>query len=137
MTDATGPRNPLWSPPKRITPEQDLTSRRRLAGSRGYQPSGGYPTRTTDGEWMWRITLDLPEAMQLELKALATAQGVTADQVVREALVAFGIGNASHVAGICNGSHSDDEERREVDAEMAKFRAAAKARHERGEHHGR
>lgn len=128
MTNATGPRHPLWSPPRRITPEQDLARRRGLAGTRGYKPSGGDATRTSGGEWMWRTTLDLPEAMQLELEALANAQGVTEDQVVREALVAFGIGNASHVAGVRDGSHSDDEMRREHDADMDRFNAGLQAR---------
>ena len=112
MTDATGPRHPLWSPPRRITPEQELARRRGLAGRRGFRPSGGDATRTADGEWMWRTTLDMPEAMQLELEALAKAQGVTEDQIVREALVAFGLGNASHIAGIRDGRHSDDDLRR-------------------------
>ncbi|WP_141243984.1 hypothetical protein [Sphingomonas lenta] len=95
--------------PRRVTPEQDLAMRRRLAGRRGDRPHGGAPTRTKSGEWMWRTTLDLPEAMQLELEALAAAQGVPEDQIVREALVAFGIGDLSHVPGVCDGTYSDDE----------------------------
>lgn len=117
MTDAIDLSDLKRSLPIEVTAEQDLAVRRRLAGRRGYQLSGGDPTRTTKGEWMWRTTLDLPEAMQLELETLATAQGVTEDQIVREALVAFGIGNLSHVAGICDGSHSDDDLRRGSDAE--------------------
>lgn len=108
----------LRSEPIRITPEQDLASRRKLAGRRDFRPSGGDATRTVDGEWMWRTTLDLPEAMQLDLEALATMHGVPEDQIVREALVAFGVGHASHVVGIQDGTHSDDEPRAEVDATM-------------------
>lgn len=94
--------------PIRITPEQDLAGRRRLAGQRNFRPDNPPPTRTTDGEWMWRATLDLPESMQLELEALATAQGIPEDQIVREALVAFGIGRASHIVGVRDGTYSDD-----------------------------
>ena len=91
-----------------LTPEQDLALRRMLAGRRNCRPDNPPPTRTTDGEWMWRTTLDLPEAMQLELEALATAQGLPENQIVREALVAFGIGRASHIVGVQDGTCSDD-----------------------------
>lgn len=95
----------------KVTAEQKLAIRRSIAGTRGLQVSGGRATRTTTGDWMWRTTLDLPEAMQLELERLSTAQGITKDQIVREALVAFGIGDASHIAGICDGTHSNDRPR--------------------------
>lgn len=99
--------------------EQRLAARRSIAGVRGLQAGGGNATRATDGEWMWRTALDLPEAMQLELEAHATTQGVTKDQVVREALVAFGIGDASHIAGICDGTHSDDDPQAELNTKSA------------------
>lgn len=117
MADTTF--NLLALPPRSLpafTAEQDLALRRRLAGRRGFRPDDSPPTRTTDGEWMWRTTLDLPEAMQLELEALSDAHGVTVDQLVREALVGFGIGQALHVVGIRDGTYSDDKARAEREA---------------------
>lgn len=94
-----------------------LFVRRALAGSRDSLRGGGPPTRTINGEWMWRTTHDLPEAMQLRLEALAEERGVTEDQIVREALVAFGIGDASQVEGVQDGTHSDDAHRAALRAE--------------------
>lgn len=96
-----------------ISPEQqrefDLGFRRRMAGTRSYRPEGAPPTRLPSGEWMQKTVFDLPEAMVIQLEELAEREGIPADELVRAALVAAGVGDASHVVGIQDGSSADDD----------------------------
>lgn len=99
--------------------------RRASAGARDFgRPYCGPPTRLPSGEWMVRIAFDLPEAM---LDALEKRAGSLDDaqvgEVIRATLAAAGIGDASHVTGICDGTHSDDEDYARVQENMRTFRA--------------
>lgn len=94
---------------------------RSFAGTRlARRVDGGPPTRSPSGEWMQRIALDLPEAMLDALEKRAV-EAISLSEVVRAALAKDGIGDVSHVAGICDGSYADDEEKRETAAEIANF----------------
>lgn len=90
--------------------EEELALRRAFAGTSADWSRGGPPTRLPSGEWMQRICLDLPEAMRTALEEHAGSGQDRIGEIIRAALVAAGIGEASHVAGICDGTYADDGE---------------------------
>lgn len=95
---------------------------RSLAGTRLVrQVDGGPPTRSTSGEWMQRIALDLPEAMLDLLTESAGGDQTLMGELIRAGLARTGIGDASHVFGIRDGTYADDEDHRATEAELAKF----------------
>lgn len=95
---------------------------RAMAGSRRVARADcGPPTRQPSGEWMQRIAFDLPEAMLDALKERAGGDRARMGEVIRAALAAAGVGDASHVAGICDGTWSDDQERAEAAEVMRLF----------------
>lgn len=57
---------------------------------------------------MQRLVIDLPDAMRIALEDRAEARAVSVDQVIREALVVMGIGDASHVVGVQDGTVRTD-----------------------------
>ncbi len=69
---------------------------------------GGYPTRTTSGEWMIRTLLDLPYAMLASLEAEAGSEDI--GELIRAALVAAGHGSETDIAGIRADRHATDSE---------------------------
>lgn len=87
-----------------------IAMRRAFAGTQSDRPMPGAPTRLPNGEWMQRVMVDLPEAMHLELEDLAAARGVPTGQLMREALVAFGVAEEAHVVGIRDGSYRADDD---------------------------
>lgn len=99
-------RTPISIEEQRAT---ELALRRRFAGTRWDRPTGGDPTRCENGEWMQRFVVDMPEAMRAALDERAQACGITSDQIIREALVADGIGDASHVVGIQDGTARSED----------------------------
>ena len=91
--------------------------RRRMAGTSMVRTvDGGAPSRTSTGDWMQRIALDLPEAMLDTLNERAEKDEISTGEVVRAALVAAGMGDPSHVTGICDGTYADDADRAEAEA---------------------
>lgn len=103
--------------------------RRATAGSRSFlRVDGGPPTRLASGEWMQRIAIDLPEAMRDAILERAEGDDAKVGEVIRAALVAAGIGDPSHVAGIRDGTHSDDDLQTEVDASIRDIHAQARSR---------
>lgn len=102
---------------------------RSLAGTRLVrQVDGGPPTRLASGEWMQRIALDLPEGMLDLLTARAGGDQTLMGELIRAGLVRTGIGQASHVRGIRDGTYADDEEHRNAEAELARFDEDLQAR---------
>lgn len=89
--------------------------RRSEAGRYRSSYSGGAPTRSPDGEWMVRTEVDMPDDMLAAIEERVGGMGTgQISQLIREALVAYGVGDPSHVPGICDGTHSDDAEREEA-----------------------
>lgn len=98
--------------------------RRAKAGSRTSRRADcGPPTRLPSGEWMLRVAFDLPEAMLDALEERAGGDHARMGEVIRAALVEAGIGDPRHVAGICDGSYSDDEMRAKADEDRRRFDA--------------
>lgn len=105
------------------------TLRRLMRGAYGHGGRDcGPPTRSPSGEWMERIAFDLPEAMLDALVERAGGEnGARISEVIRAALASAGIGDPSHVPGICDGTHSDDAERAATEAEWDALRARVRA----------
>ena len=123
QTEAPQPIAPAAHHPPAILDRETV---RRL--KRGHSDYGskdcGPPTRSPSGEWMERIAFDLPEAMHEALVGRAGGDdGARIGEVIRAALAAVGIGDPSHVPGICDGSYSDDAERAAAEAERAEWHA--------------
>ena len=77
---------------------------------------------------MFRIAFDLPEAMRDALRERARDDQAKMGELIRDALVAAGVGEPGHVHGICDGTHSDDEFQRESKARSALFMRKLAAR---------
>lgn len=89
-------------------PEADM--RRMFAGMQMEATGGGAPTRTTAGEWMVRIAVDLPYAMLASLEAMAGSEDI--GELIRAALVRAGHGNEADVPGIRSDRYATHAERR-------------------------
>lgn len=89
-------------------PETDM--RRMLAGMQMEATGSGAPTRTTSGEWMVQIAVDLPYAMLASLEAKAGSEDI--DDLIRAALVNAGHGSEADVSGIRSDRYATHAERR-------------------------
>jgi hypothetical protein len=95
-------------------PSADPTTDYRLwmIGSEWNGSKPGYPTRTTSGEWMIPVIVDLPYAMLASLEA--EAQSPKIGNIIRAALVTAGHGTADDIIGIKSDRYTTDEEQREL-----------------------
>lgn len=95
-------------------PSADPTTDYRLwmIGSEWNGSKPGYPTRTTSGEWMIPVIVDLPYAMLASLEA--EAQSPKMGNIIRAALVTAGHGTADDIIGIKSDRYTNDEEQREL-----------------------
>lgn len=95
-------------------PSADPTTDYRLwmIGSEWNGSKPGYPTRTTSGEWMIPVIVDLPYAMLASLEA--GAQSPKIGNIIRAALVTAGHGTADDIIGIKSDRYTTDEEQREL-----------------------
>ena len=95
-------------------PSADPTTDYRLwmIGSEWNGSKPGYPTRTTSGEWMIPVIVDLPYAMLASLEA--EAQSPKIGNIIRAALVTAGHGSADDIIGIKSDRYTTDEEQREL-----------------------
>jgi hypothetical protein len=95
-------------------PSADPTTDYRLwmIGSEWNGSKPGYPTRTTSGEWMIPVIVDLPYAMLASLEA--EAQSPKIGNIIRAALVTAGHGTADDIIGIKSDRYTNDEEQREL-----------------------
>lgn len=95
-------------------PSADPTTDYRLwmIGSEWNGSKPGYPTRTTSGEWMIPVIVDLPYAMLASLEA--EAQSPKIGNIIRAALVTAGHGTADDIIGIKSDRYMTDEEQREL-----------------------
>lgn len=104
---------------------------RAFAGSRAAcHVGGGQPSRLPSGEWMFRISFDLPEAMRDALEDRAGGDQARMGEIIRAALVAAGVGEPGHVPGICDGTYSDDKRDAEREAFRKRFYDGLAARRE-------
>lgn len=69
----------------------------------------GYPMRTTSGDWMIPVIVDLPYAMLASLEAEAQSRKI--GNIVRAALVKAGHGTMDDITGIKSDRYASDEER--------------------------
>ena len=93
--------------------EPDTDLRWLFAGSKWHAPgSPGYPVRTTSGEWMIPIYVDLPYTMLASLEAAAQSQEI--GDIVRAALVAAGHGAQEDIAGVRSDRFATLDECRET-----------------------
>ena len=101
-------------PAKQSYPSADPTTDLRLwmVGSEWNGPSRGYPMRTTSGEWMVPVIVDLPYAMLASLEA--EAQSHTIGNIIRAALVTAGHGTADDIIGIKSDRYTTEEEQIEL-----------------------
>jgi hypothetical protein len=90
--------------------DSNTDMRRMFAGMQTEATGGGTPTRTTSGEWMIRITLDLPYAMLASLEAKAESEDI--GDLIRAVLVTAGHGSEADVTGIRSDRYATDAERR-------------------------
>ena len=87
----------------------------------------GYPMRTTSGDWMIPVVVDLPYAMLASLEA--EAQSRVIGNIVRAALVKAGHGTVDDITGIKSDRYASDEERDNIrDNIRDKIRAATRSR---------
>jgi hypothetical protein len=95
-------------------PSADPTTdyRQWMIGSEWNGSKPGYPTRTTSGEWMIPVIVDLPYAMLASLEA--EAQSPKIGNIIRAALVTAGHGTADDIIGIKSDRYTTDEEQREL-----------------------
>ena len=95
-------------------PSADPTTDYRLwmIGSEWNGSKPGYPTRTTSGEWMIPVIVDLPYAMLASLEA--EAQSPKIGNIIRAALVTAGHGTADDIIGIKSDRYTTDAEQREL-----------------------
>ena len=110
------PSKPLTTAPsdQPSYPSADPTTDYRLwmIGSEWNGSKPGYPTRTTSGEWMIPVIVDLPYAMLASLEA--EAQSPKIGNIIRAALVTAGHGTADDIIGIKSDRYTTDEEQREL-----------------------
>lgn len=123
-----------FRPEKKPLREVDWRAIERMrAGSRdACRVDGGRPSRLPSGEWMFRTSFDLPEAMLDALSARAGDDYARMGELIRAALVAAGVGEPGHVQGICDGTFSDDEREREREAFRKEFHDRLAARRGQG-----
>jgi len=72
----------------------------------------GYPKRTTSGDWMIPVIVDLPYAMLASLEAEAQSREI--GNIVRAALVKAGHGTVDDITGIKSDRYASDEERENI-----------------------
>jgi hypothetical protein len=72
----------------------------------------GYPMRTTSGDWMIPVIVDLPYAMLASLEAEAQSREI--GNIVRAALVKAGHGTVDDITGTKSDRYASDEERENI-----------------------
>ena len=99
------------SPCMSSDPATDL--RRLFAGSKWNAPgTSEFPVRTTAGEWMIPVIIDLPYSMLASTEAAAQSKEI--GDIVRAALAAAGHGTPDDIAGVRSDRFATTEERREI-----------------------
>jgi len=110
------PSTPITTAPSHEPsyPSADPTTDYRLwmIGSEWNGPTPGYPMRTTSGEWMIPVIVDLPYAMLASLEAEAQSRKI--GDIIRAALVTAGHGTADDIIGIKSDRYTTEEEQREL-----------------------
>lgn len=101
---------PANQPYPSADPATDL--RLWMIGSEWNGPSRGYPMRTTSGEWMVPVIVDLPYAMLASLEAEAQSREI--GNIIRAALVTAGHGTADDITGIKSDRYTTEEEQIEL-----------------------
>lgn len=101
---------PANQPYPSADPATDL--RLWMIGSEWNGPSRSYPMRTTSGEWMVPVIVDLPYAMLASLEAEAQSREI--GNIIRAALVMAGHGTADDITGIKSDRYTTEEEQIEL-----------------------
>ena len=96
-----------------IDPKTDI--RLLLIGGEWLVPAPpGYPMRTTSGDWMIPVIVELPYAMLVSVEAEAQSRKI--GNVVRAALVTAGHGTVDDIIGIKSDRYATFDEQKKITA---------------------